>query len=555
MEDNYNIVINYLTNDNTKVKKIEFINSITFLNNYNYNMQNLKILIDKFIDKTTFNYRVEKDSKMYHNLLRQIIFNNNEEQIIKDFVKKKYLSLFINRVITPEDYKYFKDAFIEYIHNGIRHKLDRFKYFEEFVDFHYKDNNIKENNKLLSKIMVLRDCTYPIEYLQIINKKNINYTLELFLLTTKESIIANENMEILKYDNTFFIIEEIMDSLQFLEVNKLALTKCLKHHGFSIFTLILLKNCVKKYKITITDYKIIFDLLGEYKKTQKYNNHHDKYLSQYFEYCIDKKFLKEDVNILNYCAKYNVKKLFNRLIDLYKIKPNETTLREILDNIKSNDCENLNKIIDMKFIIDKNEINKILKKGKLNNKLKQVLIENNFVELNDEIFEDYIKYENYIFKDYNKNITKINKNILKMLKINGHFYELNTLLDFNLDKTINYFDIIHKNNYDLNYNLFANFLTEKCGIKKKEIKHILEFTRYKYKNYENKENSYKDNIDKYAEKSKLQINKYCLDMCMKAGNYEAGLYMIEKFKIKPDNITLLFVKNTEHRLQFAKMYF
>jgi len=131
MEQNYNVVLDYLTNDNTKVKKLEYINSITFLNNHNYNMQDLKFLIDKFIDKTTFYYRIEKDAKMYHDLIRKILFNNNEENVIKEFAKNKYLTLFINRVITPEDYKYFKDAFLEYIQNGIRYKLDRFKYFEE----------------------------------------------------------------------------------------------------------------------------------------------------------------------------------------------------------------------------------------------------------------------------------------------------------------------------------------------------------------------------------------------------------------------------------------
>jgi hypothetical protein len=133
MEQNYNVVLDYLTNDNTKVKKLEYINSITFLNNHNYNMQDLKFLIDKFIDKTTFYYRIEKDAKMYHDLIRKILFNNNEENVIKEFAKNKYLTLFINRVITPEDYKYFKDAFLEYIQNGIRYKLDRFKYFEDFI--------------------------------------------------------------------------------------------------------------------------------------------------------------------------------------------------------------------------------------------------------------------------------------------------------------------------------------------------------------------------------------------------------------------------------------
>jgi hypothetical protein len=206
----------------------------------------------------------------------------------------------------------------------------------------------------------------------------------------------------------------------------------------------------------------------------------------------------------------------------------------------------------MKFIITKEEIDKILKKGKLNNKLREILVKNSFVELNDDIFENYIKYENYILKDYNKNISKVNKDMLKM---SNYFYETNILNDFNLDKKIDYFDIIHKNNYDLNYNLFVNFLIDKCGMKKREIKHILEFSRYKYKNYENKENSYKINIDKYTDKCKLQINKYCLDMCMKAGNYEAGLYLIEKFKLKPDNTTLLFIKDTTNRIQFSKLYF
>ncbi len=554
MEHNYNVIYDYLTNDNTKIKKIEFLNSISFLNNHNYNMNDLKFLINKYIDKTTFYYRIEKDSKLYHDLIRKIMFNNNEEQIINEFAKNKYSVLFTNRIITQEDYKYFKGAFLEYIENCIRNKLDRFKHFEDFVDYHYEKNEIKENNKLLSKILILRDCTYPVEYLQILNKKNINYTLESFLLITKESIIKDENSSIFKHDNTFFIIEEIMDNLMFFEVNKLALTKCLKHHGFSIFSLLLLINCIKKYKLTVTNYKTIFDLLEEYNKKFVYNNNHDKYLSQYFEYCIDKKYIKEDINILNYCAKHNVKKLFNRLIDLYKIKPDENTLNEILDNIKSNDCDNLNKLIDMKFIINKEQIIKILRKGKLNNKLKEVLIKNNYIELNDEIFENYIKYENYIFKDYRKSKDKI-KISKDMLQSNNYFYEMNTLLDFNLDKTIDYFDIIHKNNYELNYDLFINFLIDKCKIQKKQINHILEFSRQKYKKNDEKENSYKDNIDKYIDSSKLQIDKYCLDMCMKAGNYEAGIYLIEKYKLKPDNTTLLFVKDTTNRIQFSKLYF
>jgi hypothetical protein len=543
MELNYNIVYDYLTNDNTKVKKLEFLSSIGFLENYNYTMNDLKFIMEKFITKTTFYYRIEKEAKNYHDLIRKILFNNNEEQPIRDFAKNKFLILFLNRILIPEDYKYFKESFLEYIYYGIKNKLDRFKYFEEFVNYHYKNNDLKENNKLLSKILVLRDCTYPIEYLQILNNKKLDYTLEAFMLTSKELIMKDESMGFLKYENTFFIIEEIMDNLQFFEVNKLSLTKCIKYHGFSIFSLLLLFNCIKKYKITISDYKIIFNLLDEFKLKNRYHDYHDKYLNTYFEYCMDKKLIKPEPELLNLCGKYNVKKLFDKLIDVYKIKPTENTLTEILNNIKSNDCENLSKMIDMKFIINKEEINKLLKKGKFNSKLREVLVKNSFVELNDEIFEEYIKYENYLVKDTNK----INTDLV----IN----EITVLGEFNLDKTVDYFDIIHKYNKELNYKMYMDFLLEKCGMKKKELKHIVEFTRFKYKYYKDKENSYKINVDNYLEKSKLKINKYCLDMCMKAGNYESGIYLIEKFNLKPDLTTLLFVKDIDKRIQFYKLYY
>ena len=57
------------------------------------------------------------------------------------------------------------------------------------------------------------------------------------------------------------------------------------------------------------------------------------------------------------------------------------------------------------------------------------------------------------------------------------------------------------------------------------------------------------------EKNKLEINKYCIDNCMKGGNYESGIYLINKFNIKPDLYTVLSIKDSENRINFYNLYF
>ena len=79
----------------------------------------------------------------------------------------------------------------------------------------------------------------------------------------------------------------------------------------------------------------------------------------------------------------------------------------------------------------------------------------------------------------------------------------------------------------------------------------MEFTKSKY----NSEKDYKKNIDNYLESKKFTLNKYCLDMCMKNGNYDAGIYLIEKYKIKPDLYTSIFIKDMQKRILFYNSYF
>ena len=90
---------------------------------------------------------------------------------------------------------------------------------------------------------------------------------------------------------------------------------------------------------------------------------------------------------------------------------------EYYDYTDSCCIDNLNLLLGMKFIINPEHILIILKKSKMNNKLRQLLMDLNYVSLNDNIFEDYIKYENYIFKDkhsvqYKENTCKDKKNKL-----------------------------------------------------------------------------------------------------------------------------------------------
>lgn len=140
-----------------------------------------------------------------------------------------------------------------------------------------------------------------------------------------------------------------------------------------------------------------------------------------------------------------------------------------------------------------------------------------------------------------------------MTKLN--VYELGTLNDFILDKTKSdtYFNIIHNYNKYNNYNFFSDFI-KKLSIQKKELKHYMEFTKHKYKYEHDKKDLYKKNIDKYLNTSKMKPNKYCLDMSMKAGNYEAGIYLIEHYKVHPDDYTLIFIKDLNRRSDFLLKY-
>ena len=525
----FNIVQDYLTNITTRHKRNEFTVSMIFLDNHNYNLQELnKVLTFYSLNKLT-GYRLDRDIQSFVDLVRKLIINNQNENIIKNYTKENAIKLFNNKILVDEDYVIFKEPFIIEIRNRIKNKTSRFKYFKEFLEVHYKNNNVRENNNLISQLFILRDCNYLSDYLDIINEKGLNYNLELFLLNDpKDILIKNpQNLDLFSftYNKSLNVIEDIISKLVFFDVNKLLLTKVIKHHGFSLFTILLLIRCVKNYKVIPPDYKLIFDLIESFKLINKYEDYHDNYLNEYFILCFTKNHYIPDINILNECGKYNNKKLFETLLNRYKIKPNDKTFDLIIENIDPLDTYLLEKMLSMKFILTSDHINSFFKKSKFIHNLRNLLIKTNYVELNDSIFEKYIKYGNF-YKD-----------------------DENILNDFIIDKakTMEYFDIIHKYNIFNNYNVYLNFLENKLNIKKKLIKHYLEFMKPRYKDI--------SKVNEYLEKNKLEINKYCLDNCMKGGNYLTGLYLINKFKIIPDNYTTLCIKDAEMRITFQNTFF
>ena len=544
-------IYSYFTNRITRFKKNDLHIAIHELSKRNYNLDDLKKVLDNSIFKIVQSYKFDKEFVLYVDFFRNLLINNYDEPLIKNFTIENYQSLFLNKVLRDEDYKYFKDAFLKHIRRNIFYNLNRFKYFKEFVDLYYHHNSIKDTNYLLSQIFILRNCSYVAEYIQDINSLKLKYTIDAFLLINYDDVHVPQNdmFFLFGYTDCLHIIENIFDSLQFNDVNKLNLTKVIKHHGFSLFTILLLIKSIRNYKLIPPEPNLILELIKEHNTKYKFEGYLDKYTNEYFTLCFDKNYYKPVYELLNKCAELNIKMLFKTLINNYNIKPDKNTLDTIIIHAYSFDIDNLNLLLGMKFILTNEHINLILKTCKFNNKLRKLLIDLNYVNLNDNIFEDYIKYENYIFKDkhyvqYKENTCKDKKN-----KLYKDSYEFDILNEFTLDKTLvdKYFDIIHKNNKYSNYKIFEDFLCKKLFKNKKDIRKILEFTKSKYKST----NDYKKLIDE----KKDYINKYSLDMCMKSSNYDAGIYIIEKYNVKPDIYTSLFIKDMDKRVLFYNKYF
>ncbi len=555
MENYLDNINDFILNPYTNIKKQTFLEYITILENYQFNnLQDIKIFFNKFYNKIKTKILKQNDLKLLNNIYRKIIINNSNEDVVNLFILKHHDILFFNSILLDEDYVLFKDVFLENINYRNINKLDKFKYFSDFIKVHYKNNNIKENNKLLSKIFILNDNHTTNYYLDIINEYKLDYTLEAFLFSNNNNF--NKQNSYLKKIN---IIEDTIDKLFFLEVNKLSLTKFLKIHGISLFTILVLIKCIKFYKVQPPNYNLVLELI---KDEYYYNEYVDTLVKDYFNLCFKKNLYQPSNELLNICAKNNIKSLFINLIDNHLIKPTDDILDIIIYNIVSNDIDLLEKILEMKFILKKEHIKYIFEKSKFNNKLAKLLINNNYIELNNELFEDYIKYENYYFYDginkykndiINKKLTYDKKYEL-YLKSEWFKKEIHILNNFIIDKNKYdyYFNIIHKYNKSNNYDLFLDFIINKLLYKKKEIKHILEFTKRKYKFNIYMPNLHKNNIDIYLSKCKLKITKLSIDMCMKAGNYESGIYLIEKLNIKPDITTLLFIKDIDNRIELNK---
>jgi len=529
-EYHFNVINDYLTNiDKPRYKKSDFLGSITFLENHNYNLQELEKQFTLLPNMNIFRFKMERDIEKYTDLCRKIIISNYEENFIKNFTKNNAINLFYKKILIDEDFVFFKEPIIIEIRNRIKNKTSRFKYFKEFLDTHYNNNNIKENNILISQLFILRDCNYLLDYLDNINDKGLNYSLEAFLLTNPEDLFIKNPEKIdlfsFSYKNSLSIIEDTISKLIFYDVNKLILTKVIKHHGFSLFSILLLIRCIKYYKVNAPDFKLIFDLIGEFKEKFKYEDFHDNYLNDYFILCFTKNYYKPDIEILNLCSKFNCKKLFETLIDRYKIKPSDDTLEIIIKNINSKDPYLLEKMLEMKFILTNDQLNNIFINSKFNYELRKLLIKTNYIELNETIFEKYIKYGN-VYNDQ--------QNILNEFVLDKNNYDT-------------YFEIIHKYNIFNDYKYFSDFLETKLHYKKKQLRHYLEFSKSKYKDIKE--------IEEYLSKTKLEINKYCVDNCMKGGNYECGIYLINKFNIKPDNYTALCIKDIQNRIKFYSLYF
>jgi hypothetical protein len=509
-----------------RVKSSDYKGAITLLMNHNFTLNEIKVLFINFCNpKRTVRYN--PDVILYCELYRKVIITNNEEQVVHSFIIDNWSILFSNKIIVEENYILFKDLFIYKMqkditkYNSLNMSL-RFKYFEDFLDKYYANNNLKENNKLLSNIFYLTpNCNHPNYYIDSMNKKNINYNLDGILLI--DNMIVNNKINLFFENSALLIVEDLFEKVHFYEVSKLILTKCIKKFKFNLLTIMLLIKSVKSYKIVPPDLSAIFELIKECQNNGYYYHYLDKYLDEYFTICFNKKYYQSTYELLNKCAEMQLYYPFKSLINLYKIKPTNDTLNIIIKNINPSDTRLLQLLFDSKFLLNPEHINCVITSGKFRNNLKKVLIENNYVILDDTIFENYIRYENYL--------------------------EDNALNDFilnsaNQDK---YFEVIHNNNKYKDYNMFKDFIITKLGKSQKELKHYLEFTKKKYKT-----GNYKNEIEEYIKNTQYPINKYCVDMSFKNGNYDCGNYLLEKYNIKADINTLIFIKDLNTRIDFYK---
>ncbi len=529
MENFIILIKEYMFNPYSRIKPADYKSAINFLMTNELNLNEINTLFDKFTDPKK-SVRYNPDVLLYCELYRKVILLNNEEPIIKKFVIDHLNTLFAKKILTDENYIMFKDLFIYKMQRDIvlfnlLNLTLRFKYFDDFLDLFYSNNNLKENNKLLSNIFYLTpNCNHSNYYIESMNKKHLTYTLDGILLI--DNTLIEKKINLVFDKAALLIVEDLFDKLNFNEITKLVLIKCIKKFGYNLLTIMILIKTVKSYKIIPPDLTGIFELIKICKNSGYFYDYLDKYFDEYLTLCIAKKYYIPDEELLNKCAELQLYYPFKSLINLHKIKPTDNTLNLIINNITSDDTRLLQLLFDSKFLLNSNHINSLIISGKLSGNLKKLLIDNNYLILDDSIFENYIKYENYI-----NDMSILNEFILSN------------------DKLDKYFDVIHNNNKYKDYNLFEDFILNKLGKSKKELRHYLEFCKKKYKT-----DNFKNEIDEYAKKTTYPINKYCVDMCLKNGNYNCANYLLSKFNIKPDIYTLIFIKDMDMRLEFFKKY-
>lgn len=410
------IIIYYFYRKGYIFKIIDYAKNILDPKNIKINNREKNIIKEKFGDFNNFN------SILYDTPPKELILNNPRNDLISYNIGSGLintypvdLGIFFSKYIYPLNIIETKGS-IDNIIELFNYNIDFAFVDEDILTSLYskKNNDVKDyiikklniNDKKFNKHLNDISCLFPLYYQYMITMtiqgSNINTWNELDnkivgvtdentnsffhlkkLLIISKNKNSNYNFTIKKYENLKLLIDGIKNG----EVDAIFITSNQKNKYIRDFT--------KDYKVRFISFRNQQKQLSTFKEYDNYNNDNlinnslvKKYFSSVFKKNINLSYFYNNINFHNHLDTYST-----RMILICRNHIEEDSIKILFDNYISNNKklkEHINKFESQPEInnsitdaFNYNEIASINKIIKMNNVVKESLIEHNFIKVID----------------------------------------------------------------------------------------------------------------------------------------------------------------------------